>query len=185
MRRKAKAVNFGIIYGQSPFGLAKSLGISQEEASKFIDDYFEKYAHVKTFIADTLKICRQQGFVRTLLGRKRWLKGIRDFESLDEKKRKSLLEPERMAVNTVIQGTAADIIKKAMIDVHRVLKESALRARLLLQIHDELLFEVHQADIPELADLVRTKMSQAISLSVPLKVDVKTGRSWADCEPIL
>jgi DNA polymerase I len=184
MRRSAKAVNFGIIYGQSPFGLAKGLNISKDEASEFIDNYFARYSGVQTFIADTLRNCRNQGFVSTMLGRKRWIKGVRDFDSMDANKRKILIEPERMAVNTIIQGTAADIIKKAMIDVYRTLRTSNLQAKMLLQIHDELLFEVAETDVDELAALVRDKMTNVVKLAVPLKVDVKVGRSWAECEPI-
>ncbi len=184
MRRSAKAVNFGIIYGQSPFGLAKGLNISKDEASEFIDNYFARYSGVQSFIADTLRTCRAQGYVSTMLGRKRWIKGVRDFDSMEASKRKILIEPERMAVNTIIQGTAADIIKKAMIDVHRSLRESDLQAKMLLQIHDELLFEVADSDVEALAAMVRDKMTNVVKLAVPLKVDVKVGKSWADCEPI-
>jgi DNA polymerase-1 len=184
MRRNAKAVSFGILYGQSPFGLAKGLGISRGEASTFIDEYFERYPNVRQFIAKTLIDCRAKGYVTTMSGRRRYLKGIRDFNALDEAKKKQLLEPERMAVNTVIQGSAADMIKLAMISVFRKLKASRLRARMLLQIHDELVFEVHPDDAAELALLVRTEMTQVMPLCVPLKVDVKQGHNWSECEPV-
>ncbi len=184
MRRNAKAVSFGILYGQSPFGLAKGLGISRGEASTFIDEYFARYPNVRAFIAQTLIDCRARGFVTTMSGRRRYLKGIRDFNTLDEAKKKQLLEPERMAVNTVIQGSAADMIKLAMISVAKRLKQSTLRAQMLLQIHDELLFEVHPEDRAALADIVRTEMTQVMPLRVPLKVDVKSGRNWSECEPI-
>ncbi len=184
MRRNAKAVSFGILYGQSPFGLAKGLGISRGEASAFIDEYFARYPNVRQFIATTLIECRARGYVTTMSGRRRYLKGIRDFETLDEAKKKQLLEPERMAVNTVIQGSAADMIKLAMISVAKRLRAAALRANMLLQIHDELLFEVHPEDRAALADLVRTEMVQVMPLSVPLKVDVKSGRNWSECEPL-
>jgi DNA polymerase I len=184
MRRNAKAVSFGILYGQSPFGLAKGLGISRTEASTFIDEYFERYPNVRQFIAKTLVECRAKGYVTTMSGRRRYLKGIRDFNALDEAKKKQLLEPERMAVNTVIQGSAADMIKLAMISVFRTLKDSTLRAQMLLQIHDELVFEVHPDDAQELALLVKKEMTQVMPLSVPLKVDVKLGLNWSECEPL-
>jgi len=184
MRRSAKAVSFGILYGQSPFGLAKGLGISRGEASAFIDEYFARYPMVREFIARTLIDCRARGFVSTMSGRRRYLNGIRDFESLEEQKRKQLLEPERMAVNTVIQGSAADMIKLAMISIAKRLGESELPARMLLQIHDELVFEVAPNAMESLANLVREEMTQVMPLKVPLKVDVKVGRSWAECEPL-
>jgi DNA polymerase-1 len=184
MRRSAKAVSFGILYGQSPFGLAKALGISRTEAGEFIDQYFAKYPKVREFIAQTLIECRNKGFVTTLSGRKRILKGIRDFQTLDENKKKQLLEPERMAINTVIQGTAADMIKLAMIAVDRQLKLSGLNANMLLQIHDELVFEVAPQDVESVADLVRKQMSTVMPLRVPIQVDVKVGDNWAECEPI-
>ena len=184
MRRSAKAINFGIVYGQSPFGLAKSLGISKDEAASFIDAYFAKYPGVQSFIAETLVNCRRQGFVTTMSGRKRWLKGLRDFNSLNDNQRRTLIEPERMAVNTIIQGSAADMIKMAMIALHRRLKEEKIQAQMLLQIHDELIFEVHPDASAELADLVRSEMTTVMPLAVPLKVDIKTGTNWAACEPL-
>ena len=184
MRRSAKAVSFGILYGQSPFGLAKALGISRGQAGEFIDQYFDKYPKVREFIAQTLIDCRRKGFVTTLSGRKRILKGIRDFQSLDENKKKQLLEPERMAINTVIQGTAADMIKLAMISLDQKLRNSKLRANMLLQIHDELVFEVHPQDVQAVALLVRQEMASVMPLKVPIEVDVKVGDNWAECEPI-
>lgn len=184
-RRNAKAINFGIIYGQSPFGLAKSLQISKEAAAQFIDAYFARLPGVRKFIVDTIEICRQQGFVSTLLGRRRHVKGVRDFGALDEARRRVLIEPERIAVNTVIQGSAADLIKVAMLGVHRRLKQANLRAKLLLQIHDELVLEVAPEDRDALAALVREEMLAVAQLKVPLKVDVKSGFNWSDCEPWL
>lgn len=182
MRRSAKAVSFGIIYGQSPFGLAKGLGISRSEAGDFIDAYFAQYPGVRDFITKTLMDCRNKGYVTTMSGRKRFLKGIRDFDSLPDNKKKQLLEPERMAINTVIQGSAADMIKLAMIEIHRQLRETNHSGRMLLQIHDELIFEVPEEDTESLANLVRNAMTTVLPLSVPLKVDVKVGNTWADCE---
>ncbi len=182
MRRSAKAVSFGIIYGQSPFGLAKALGISRTEASTFIDSYFAKYPGVKDFIASTLMGCRRDGYVSTMSGRKRFLRGIRDYAALPDPKKKQLLEPERMAINTVIQGSAADMIKLAMIGLQKEMKTIDGPARMLLQIHDELIFEVRDDYVMQLAELVRKVMTTVMPLSVPLKVDVKHGANWAACE---
>jgi DNA polymerase-1 len=191
MRRGAKAVNFGVIYGQSPFGLARSLGISKEEAADFIDKYFSKYRGVGAFIDRTLVECRRQGYVKTILGRRRAIQGVREIpaqaDMFDTPGRRQLNLPERTAVNTVIQGSAADLIKLAMIAISKRLHETSLRARMLLQIHDELVFEVAEADVEPLAELVRGEMMDVrpldAGLKVPLKVDVKWGDNWADCEP--
>ncbi len=187
MRRRAKAVNFGIIYGQSPFGLAKSLGISQEEAAEFIETYFAKYPGVLDFFTKTLTECREQGYVTTLLGRRRAVQGVRPMpEGFREPKTGALRQlnlPERTAVNTVIQGSAADLIKLAMLGVHDRLQNESLSANMLLQIHDELLFEVAPKTIDPLAQLVREEMCQVMTLAVPLKVDIKQGDNWAECEP--
>ena len=186
MRRHAKAVNFGIIYGQSPFGLAKSIDVSQEEAAKFIETYFAKYPGVLAFLTDTLIECRERGYVSTLMGRRRSIQGIRPVPpGLREAKSGALRQlnlPERTAVNAMIQGTAADLIKVAMIRVHRRLREEGLPARMLLQIHDELLFETPPEAAPALAALVREEMAGVMELAVPLKVDVKLGPNWAACE---
>ena len=187
MRRRAKAVNFGIIYGQSPFGLAKALGISQEEATEFIETYFARYPGVLEFFTKSLSNCRQQGYVSTLLGRRRSVQGVRPVpEGLREEKTGALRQlnlPERTAVNSIIQGSAADLIKLAMIGVHRRLGSDDFQANMVLQIHDELVFEVAPDSISELAQMVVTEMSQVCQLDVPLKVDVKYGENWAECEP--
>ncbi len=187
MRRRAKAVNFGIIYGQSPFGLAKSLGIEQAEAAEFIETYFARYPGVLDFFTRTLNDCRAQGYVTTLLGRRRAVQGVRPVPDEFREPRTGALRqlnlPERTAVNTVIQGSAADLIKLAMLGVHRRLKQSSLSAAMLLQIHDELVFEVPPGEVDELANLVIEEMANVAELKVPLKVDVKHGDNWADCEP--
>lgn len=187
MRRRAKAVNFGIIYGQSPFGLAKGLGISQDEAAEFIETYFAKYPGVLEFFTKTLFDCRKQGYVTTLLGRRRAVQGIREVPKDFREPKSGLLRqlnlPERTAVNTVIQGSAADLIKLAMLGVDRGLREADLDAEMLLQIHDELVFEVDPTQVNELAKLVVAKMTDVMTLRVPLKVDVKFGDNWAECEP--
>lgn len=180
LRRGAKAVNFGVIYGQSSFGLAKSLGIDQDQAAKFIDSYFARYPGVNDFIKRTLAECRKKGYVNTVLGRRRTVQGVRDLSSLGDSRQRTL--PERIAINTVIQGSAADLIKKAMIHVHTRMQRDRFRARLLLQIHDELVFEAPCEEIESLAALARQEMESVERLSVPLKVDVKVGDNWADCE---
>ncbi len=180
MRRKAKAVNFGVIYGQSAFGLAKSLHIDKQEAAKFIEAYFERYPGVSQFMERTLADCRRRGYVSTILGRRRAVQGIRERSSLKDSQQRNL--PERIAVNTVIQGSAADLIKKAMIQVHHRIRRDRLNARMLLQIHDELIFEAPEDQIEDLARLVREEMSSVEKLSVPLKVDIKVGDNWAQCE---
>lgn len=184
MRRGAKAVNFGILYGQSPFGLAKALQISKGEAAEFIDAYFERYQSVRQFMYKVFEDCRRDGFVTTISGRKRFLKGIRNFATLNPQQQKTLLEPERMAVNTVIQGSAADLIKIAMIGVHRRLKQTEIAAKILLQIHDELVFEVAPNDIEKLSMIVREEMSNAVKLDVPLNIDIKVGKNWASCDAV-
>jgi DNA polymerase-1 len=188
MRRHAKAVNFGIIYGQSPFGLAKSINVSQEEAAKFIELYFATYPGVLEFLVNTLAQCRELGYVSTLMGRRRAIEGVRPVPpGLREAKNGALRQlnlPERTAVNAVIQGTAADLIKVAMIRVHRRLREEASPARMLLQIHDELLFETPPEEAARLAAAVREEMAGVMALAVPLKVDVKVGPTWAACEAV-
>lgn len=175
-RRIAKAVNFGVIYGQSPYGLATVLGIEKEVAARFINDYFAKYAGVKQFIDDTLQSCHDAGFAKTILGRRRAIEGIR------LQRGPNLSMPERTAVNSVIQGSAADLIKKAMIQISRRLKRDSHPGRMLLQIHDELVFEAPEADVASLTELVRYEMENAMSLDVPLVVDIATGDNWLDVE---
>jgi DNA polymerase-1 len=177
MRRRAKAVNFGVLYGQSPFGLAKSLNIEQSEAAEFIDAYFDRYPGVERLLAGILADCRANGYVKTILGRKRGISGVRP----DAGRLRNL--PERTAINTVIQGSAADLIKLAMLSVQRALDAQKLAARMLLQIHDELLFEAPPQELETLAQLVRREMSGVLPLDVPLVVDVKTGRNWSETQP--
>ncbi|MCG8584718.1 MAG: DNA polymerase I, partial [Pirellulales bacterium] len=181
MRRQAKAVNFGVIYGQSPFGLAKALGIEQEEAAEFIDTYFARYPQVDDFLEQVLDDCLADGSVRTILGRRRKIDGIRSGERRQLVGRQRTL-PERTAINTVIQGSAADLIKLAMLAIHRRLRESTLQTKMLLQIHDELIFEVPPDEMKEVGQLVIKEMSGVMQLEVPLKVDVKIGDNWAECE---
>ncbi len=177
MRRSAKAVNFGVIYGQSPFGLAKQLGIDQGEAARFINAYFDQYPGVENFLATVLEECSKTGYVNTILGRRRAIRGVR----VGAGRQRNL--PERTAINTVIQGSAADLIKLAMIHVHRQLRPAGLSARMVLQIHDELVFEAPAAEVEPLARLVASLMENVMTLTVPLRVDIKSGINWAECEP--
>jgi DNA polymerase-1 len=176
MRRAAKAVNFGVIYGQGAFGLARALGIDQEAATKFIDNYFEGYPGIEKFLTRVLAECRENGYARTILGRRRAISGVREGAG----RQRNLAE--RTAVNTVIQGSAADLIKLAMVAIHRRLHKEHLPANMLLQIHDELVFEVRADHLATLADMVREEMEGVYPLSVPLKVDVKAGPDWAVAE---
>lgn len=178
MRRTAKAVNFGVIYGQSPFGLAKTLDIPQDEAARFINAYFDRYAGVEKLLTKILEDCQRDGYVSTILGRRRAINGIKNTVG----RQRNL--PERTAINTVIQGSAADIIKRAMINIYRRLENERWAAKMLLQIHDELIFEAPAEEIDKLAELVVAEMSGVMPLSVPLKVDVKSGVNWAACEPM-
>lgn len=180
MRRSAKAINFGIIYGQSPFGLAKSLDISKADAAQFIEAYFAQYPGVDEFMRTTLVECRRTGYVSTISGRRRPVQGVRDLATLKDPRQRTM--PERIAINTVIQGSAADIIKRAMINVYRRLKREGLQSKMLLQIHDELVFEYPPEEKDRLAQLVMEEMAGAAALAVPLKIDVKTGQNWAECE---
>jgi DNA polymerase-1 len=180
MRRTAKAVNFGVIYGQSPFGLAKAIDVSQEEAARFIDAYFTRYPGVTSFIEKILEECRRLGYVKTILGRRRRITGIREKSRRRDAYQRNL--PERTAINTVIQGSAADLIKLAMLGIHRRLSREALSARMLLQIHDELIFESPADEITSLSKLVSEEMSSVHPLSIPLRVDVKIGENWGKLE---
>ncbi|MDR3637259.1 MAG: DNA polymerase I [Isosphaeraceae bacterium] len=177
-RRVAKTVNFGVLYGLSPFGLASRLGITQSEANDFIESYFREYAGVDAFITRTLEGALAAGRVETILGRRRPINGIKSTTGHNRNL------AERTAVNTVIQGSAADLIKRAMLRVDERIRASGLRARMLLQIHDELVFEAPTAEIPTLAELVRHAMTTALDLSVPLEVDLAYGPNWLDVEEI-
>jgi DNA polymerase-1 len=173
-RNRAKAVNFGIVYGISPFGLAAQLGIPQSEARAYIDRYFSRYTGVKTFIEQTLEATRKSGSVRTLFGR---LRPIPDIESRNPNQRGFA---ERTAINTPLQGTAADLIKLAMIALDRKLAERKLKTRMVLQVHDELLFEVPASEAADVEALVRAEMEGVIELKVPLVADLAFGPNWRD-----
>lgn len=176
MRRQAKAVNFGIVYGISDYGLSQNLGISRKEAAAFIERYFESYPGVKGYMELVVEQAREEGYVKTLLNRRRYLP---DLKSSNFNVRSFA---ERMAMNTPIQGTAADIIKKAMIDMAAALKEHHLQATMLLQVHDELIFEAPLEELDILAKLVPEVMENAVQLKVPLKADAASGATWYDAK---
>ncbi len=174
MRRVAKTVNFGVIYGMSDYGLEQATSFSREEAGQFIASYFEKYPMVKEYIERTKKEARELGYVQTVLGRRRY---IPEISSPNRQVREAA---ERMAINMPIQGTSADIIKIAMVNLHREMKKRSLRSRLILQVHDELVFEVPPEEIDVMRGLVAEIMPQAMKLSVPLKIDIKLGKNWGE-----
>jgi len=176
MRRSAKAVNFGIVYGQTPFGLAQQLGITRKEAEVYIARYFERYAGVREFIDKTIAEVRASGVAKTLSGRRR---PIPDMHVRNPSARSFA---ERTAVNTPLQGTAADLIKIAMIRIARLLEEKKMKSRMLLQVHDELVFEAPPHESGDLRDLVKKEMESVYPLNVPLRVDVGTGLNWRDAK---
>jgi len=176
MRRLAKTVNFGIVYGMSSFGLAKSVGISQKEANEFITRYFERYPGVKAYMKRTIEHVREYGYVTTILGRRRYLPEIHN-------KNKTIREAaERMAINMPIQGSSADIIKLAMIGIYRWIYETGVELFLLLQVHDELIFEAPRASVQDLANKIRSIMEGVYDLGIPLRVNVAWGERWSDLE---
>ena len=178
MREVAKRVNFGIVYGLTAYGLSRDLGISAQQAQSFIDTYFLRYPKVKDYIQKQIKKAESDGFVTTILGRRRYIpeinnknQGIRQFA-------------QRQAVNTPIQGSASDLIKLAMIQIQNQLVSKRLKTRMILQIHDELVFDTPKEELRELADLVRDRMENVLKLDVPVKVDIKKGRNWLEMEGI-
>ncbi|WP_110956149.1 DNA polymerase I [Anaerosinus massiliensis] len=176
LRSRAKAVNFGIVYGISDYGLSRDLNVTRKEAAQYIESYFDKCAGVKNFIDRVVEEAHQKGYVTTLFGRRRYLP---DINSSNYNQRSFA---ERTAMNTPIQGSAADIIKKAMIDVYRELNKTNLKSRILLQVHDELLLEVSEDEVETVTNIVKKAMQEAIKLTVPLTVDVNVGKSWAQAK---
>ncbi len=174
MRRSAKTVNFGIVYGISPYGLSQQLRIHPDEAKHYIDTYFARHSGVKKYIDGLIKDATGKGYVTTLYGRKRAIPELRSTN----RNMKQL--GERLATNTPIQGSAADIIKVSMINIWKRLKKEKLKSRMLLQVHDELLFEIPEKEVKKMEKLVREEMEHAVELMVPLKVDLGTGRNWAE-----
>jgi len=176
MRARAKTINFATLYGQGPFSLARQLGIPREEAEEFIEGYFERFPGVRRFLDEQVEKARERGWVETLLGRRRY---VPELESRNWNVRRF---GERVAQNTPIQGTAADLIKKAMIEIHGDLEEEEWESRMLLQVHDELVFEVPEGELDRLRERVVGRMEGAVELEVPLVVDVGVGESWYDCK---
>ena len=176
MRSKAKTVNFGIIYGISDFGLARQLGVPRGEAAQYIESYFARYTGVKDYMEREKQKAREMGYVETLFGRRRYLPDInaKNFN------RRSFAE--RTAINTPIQGTAADIIKVAMLKVAENLKKAQVKSRVLLQVHDELVLEVTEEEKDQVAQIVKDTMEHAVELAVPLVADVATGKNWAQAK---
>ncbi|MCI6886327.1 MAG: DNA polymerase I [Lachnospiraceae bacterium] len=175
-RRNAKAVNFGIVYGISAFGLSEDLSISRKEALEYINKYFETYPGVKTFLDDQVKIGKEQGYVTTMYGRKRPIPELKSGNFMQRS------FGERVAMNSPIQGTAADIMKLAMIAVDRELREKHLRSRIVLQVHDELLVEAHQEEVEQVVQILTDKMKHAADLKVSLEVEAHEGNNWLDAK---
>ena len=174
MRSSAKAVNFGIVYGISAFSLSQDIGVSPKEAQAYIDAYFQEYSGVHRYMTDIVEKARADGYVTTLYGRRR------DIPELKNSKYAVRQFGERVALNMPIQGTAADIMKLAMIDAFRSLEESGLKAKLVLQVHDELIVECPEEEAEQVSAILEKSMSGIASLSVPLVVDVQVGHSWAE-----
>jgi DNA polymerase-1 len=171
-RRSAKAINFGLIYGMSAFGLARQLGIERGQAQQYVDLYFARYPGVKNYMDQTRERAREQGYVETVFGRRLYLPEIK---ASNVQRRQYA---ERTAINAPMQGTAADIIKRAMITVDKVLLDTQMDVRMIMQVHDELVFEIHTDILTEAVDIIRNCMTGAADLSVPLVVDVGVGDNW-------
>jgi len=175
MRRKAKAVNFGLAYGQSAFGLSQTLNIARGEAKEIIDNYFEKFPGITKYMEDTKVFAREHGYVETIMGRRRYL---RDINSKNWTVR---AQAERNAINSPIQGSAADLIKVAMINIHNDLREQKFATKMLLQVHDELVFEVPKSELESVTPMIEEGMKNAIpGLKVPVVVDVGVGSNWLE-----
>lgn len=174
MRRTAKTINFGVIYGMSVFRLAKDLGISRTQSKEFIETYFDRYSAIRDFITNTVHEAEASGEVKTMMGHRRKITGITSANKIEK------AAADRMAVNTPVQGTAADIVKQAMINLDKALKETNSPAKMLLQVHDELILECpdNQSDIEKTTELLKTTMETAVKLNVPLKVSIETGKNW-------
>ena len=172
MRSRCKAVNFGLIYGQGAFGLSKTTGMNMAEAKKFIDDYFARYKSIQQFKTDAIETAKKSGYAETICGRRRKISG------LESKNGNIRSQAERLVINTLIQGSAADLIKIAMIRIQKRIEEEKLPAKMILQIHDELVFETVGKEAENLAKIFSKEMTGAIKLNVPMKVDITIGKSW-------
>jgi DNA polymerase-1 len=174
MRYKAKSVNFGIIYGQGAFGLAENIGVSRTEAKQLIDNYFREYAAIKKYMDDTINFAREHGYVQTLLGRKRWLRDITSNNAVVRG------YAERNAINAPIQGSAADMIKVAMIRIHEAFKKEKFKSKMILQVHDELVFDIFKPELEAVKPVIEEHMKHALPLDVPLEVGMGTGLNWLE-----
>lgn len=177
-RNYAKAINFGLIYGQSSFGLAETLNIDQKQARIFIEKYFQKFSAVKIYLDQLREFCEKHGFAQTYLGRKRYLPDIKSSNRMLK------AQAERMAINTPVQGTAADLMKIAMVGLHHKISKNYPQTKMLLQVHDEIILECPEADVKEIAQLTKQVMESAIALTIPLKVDVSVGKNWFEMDEI-
>jgi len=176
MRARAKTINFATIYGQGAFALSRQLGISQDDAKAFIARYFERFAGVRAFLDRQVQLAREQGYVETLFKRRRYIPEIRD------RNYNLRAYAERTAQNSPLQGSAADLIKLAMVRAHRELRARGLDSRMLLQVHDELVFEVPTTEVETMRGLVRSCMETVVTLEVPLVVDVGVGPNWLEAK---
>ena len=174
MRRNAKTVNFGIVYGVSAFGLSERLGIPRREAADIIKNYFEKYPGVKEYMNKSIDFAKEHGYVETILGRRRYLKDINSANAVVRG------FAERNAINAPIQGSSADMIKVAMIDIQDEFKKLNLKSRMILQVHDELVFDMYKEEEDTVKEIVANKMKDAIKLNVPIIVDMNTGQTWLE-----
>jgi DNA polymerase-1 len=174
LRRNAKTVNFGIIYGISAFGLSQRLGIGRSEAAQLIEQYFATYPRIKAYMTEIVDSAREKGYVETLLGRRRY---IRDIHSANATVRGFA---ERNAINAPIQGTAADMIKLAMIRIHAEMRQRKMKSRMILQVHDELVFDAHLDELEQLKQLVEDGMKNALPMDVPVLVEMGTGNNWLE-----
>ena len=175
MRKIAKTVNFGILYGQSAFGLSKQLQIPYKEAAFFIKRYFERYPEVTNYLEDCKALVRKRGYSETLTGR------VPPIPEIHNKNPSIRAAAERLAVNTPLQGTAADLIKMAMIQIDREIREKKLMGKMTLQIHDELIFEIPENELDSFKEIVKKNMENVLKLSVPLEVHIAVGKNWAEC----
>ena len=176
MRARAKTINFATIYGQGPFALSRQLGISQEDAKTFIARYFERFAGVRQFLDRMVQLAREQGYVETIFKRRRYVPEVK------ERNFNMRAYGERVAQNSPLQGSAADLIKLAMIRIHAAMAERELRSRMLLQVHDELIFEVPPDELEAMQPVVREHMENVAELQVPLVVDIGIGPNWLDAK---
>jgi DNA polymerase-1 len=174
MRYKAKSVNFGIIYGQGAFGLSENLNIPRAEAKQLIDNYFAQYGSIKTYMDNEINFAKEHGYVQTLMGRKRWLKDINSNNATVRS------FAERNAINAPIQGSAADMIKVAMINIHNELKQMNIKSKMILQVHDELVFDVFKPELDLIKPIIEKHMKHALPLNVPVEVGMGVGANWLE-----